>query len=223
MMVKGLFFARLQRASRAGLHPRRRQTGLYLLAVFLGVSGAIRLGTGVGLAFAETTKPQTAATASASAEQSTDASSAPVENGAGACAPDLGALAMLQSLKDREGRLAEQEGEAAEKEQTLTLARVEVDKKIVELQVAEAKLAATIAIADQAADKDVSQLVAVYESMKPKDAARLFGEMDPDFAAGFLAKMRPEAAAAVMSGLDPQKAYLISVKFAGRNANAPKS
>lgn len=221
MMVKGLFFRCLQRANRASLRPRRRQTGLYLLTVFLGVSGAIRLGTGVGLAFAETSKPQTAATAPA--EQSTDASSATVESNAGVCAPDAGALAMLRSLKDREGRLAEQEGKTAEKEQTLALARVEVDKKIVELQAAEAKLAATIAMADQAADKDVSQLVTVYESMKPKDAARLFGEMDPDFAAGFLAKMRPEAAAAVMSGLDPQKAYLISVKFAGRNANAPKS
>ena len=223
MMVKGLFFGCLQRANRASLRPRRRQTGLYLLTVFLGVSGAIRLGTGVGLAFAKTSMPQTAATAPALAEQSTDASSATVESNAGACAPDAGALAMLRSLKDREGRLAEQEGKTAEKEQTLALARVEVDKKIVELQAAEAKLAATIAMADQAADKDVSQLVTVYESMKPKDAARLFGEMDPDFAAGFLAKMRPEVAAAVMSGLDPQKAYLISVKFAGRNANAPKS
>jgi hypothetical protein len=35
--------------------------------------------------------------------------------------------------------------------------------------------------------------------------------------------MRPEVAAAILSGLDPQKAYLISVTFAGRNAEAPKS
>ena len=88
---------------------------------------------------------------------------------------------------------------------------------------AEQKLAATVAIADQAADKDVTRLVSVYEAMKPKDAARLFAEMDPEFAAGFLAKMRPEAAGAVLAGLDPAKAYAITAHLAGRNALAPKS
>jgi len=210
--------------ARKGSHPRRRQTGLCLLTLFLGVSGVIRLGNGVGLAYAETSKPPSPVAGAAPTGAGT---AEPVASGTWAtgatCPADAGALAMLQSLKEREGRLAEQEANAAEKEQSLTLARVAVDQKIADLRTAEAKLASTIAMADQAADKDVSQLVTVYESMKPKDAARLFGEMDPNFAAGFLAKMRPEAAAAILSGLDPQKAYLISVTFAGRNAEAPKS
>ena len=87
---------------------------------------------------------------------------------------------------------------------------------------AEEKLAATLAQTDHAADKDVARLVAVYERMKPKDAAPLFEEMAPEFAAGFLARMRPEAAAAVMAGLAPPRAYAISVLLAGRNAKAPK-
>jgi len=223
-MGQGLFSLPGVGLARQASSPRRRQTGLCLLTLFLGVSGMIRLGNGIGLAYAETAKVQGPVAAAAPMGADTAGSVANGTSAAGAtCPADAGALAMLQSLKSREERLAEQEANAAEKEQTLTLARAAVDQKIAELRAAEAKLASTIAMADQAADKDVSQLVTVYESMKPKEAARLFSEMDPKFAAGFLAKMRPEVAAAILSGLDPQKAYLISVTFAGRNAEAPKS
>ncbi|MEZ5673973.1 MAG: hypothetical protein R3D81_01625 [Thalassovita sp.] len=79
-----------------------------------------------------------------------------------------------------------------------------------------------MAVADQAAERDIGTLVAVYENMKPKDAAPLFEEMDPNFAAGFLSRMKPEAAAGIMAGLSPNVAYTISVVLAGRNAEAPK-
>ena len=86
---------------------------------------------------------------------------------------------------------------------------------------AEQKLAGTMALAESAAEDDLGKLTAVYESMKPKDAAALFSEMQPEFAAGFLGRMRPDAAAQVMTGLSPDVAYSISVVMAGRNASAP--
>ncbi len=185
---------------------RRRPGALFLMAAFLGLSGLLKVGAGLGAAMANTVEPSSA--------------SAPAPQ---ACEADGGTMAMLSALQEREARLAEQEKLAADQQATIGLARTEIDKKLTELARAEAKLAATIAQADQAADKDVSALVAMYESMKPKDAAKLFAEMDPDFAAGFLARMRPESAAGVLTGLDPSKAYAISVLLAGRNANAPKS
>jgi flagellar motility protein MotE (MotC chaperone) len=80
-----------------------------------------------------------------------------------------------------------------------------------------------VAVADQAADADVTRLVTMYENMKPKEAAPLFEVMAPDFAAGFLARMRPDAAASVLAGLNPKTAYTISVIMAGRNAGVPKN
>jgi flagellar motility protein MotE (MotC chaperone) len=82
-------------------------------------------------------------------------------------------------------------------------------------------LRAVLAIADGAAEGDLARLTAVYESMKPKDAAPLFEKMAPEFAAGFLGRMRPEAAGAILSGLPPDMAYSISAILAGRNATAP--
>jgi flagellar motility protein MotE (MotC chaperone) len=81
----------------------------------------------------------------------------------------------------------------------------------------------TLAIADGAAEKDLAKLTAVYEAMRPADAAALFQTMAPEFAAGFLGRMRPEIAAAVLAGMNPGKAYSISVLIAGRNATAPKT
>ena len=184
-----------------------RRGGLFFLALFLALSGTLRIGGGIGDALAETGAPEEAVTTEV----------------AETCTPDGGAEAILASLREREARLIVQEKSAAETQRNLAVARSEIDAKLAELEAAEQKLAATIAVADQAADKDVAALVAMYESMKPKDAARLFGEMAPDFAAGFLAKMRPDAAAAVLAGLEPAKAYAISVLLAGRNARAPKT
>ena len=106
--------------------------------------------------------------------------------------------------------------------QALSLAEQGARARLVELQSAEAALAATMTRAETAADADVARLVAVYEAMKPKEAAALFSEMEPQFAAGFLGRMKPEAAAAVMAGLPPKTAYSFSVLLAGRNAAAPR-
>lgn len=178
---------------------------LFVIAVLLAGSGLLRIGLGAGHALA----------------RSGEADAALVETPQ-ACEPDGGALAMLADLRAREERLARREEQAADRQQALVLARAEIDEKLAALVAAEERLASTLTLADAAADKDVARLVAVYEKMKPKDAAQLFGEMAPDFAAGFIARMKPEAAAAVMAGLEPQKAYTISVLLAGRNAAAPR-
>ncbi|MCB2135648.1 MAG: hypothetical protein KDE08_06840 [Rhodobacteraceae bacterium] len=187
---------------------RRASRGpLFVIAILLGVSGVLRLGTGAGHALTEAQK-HPADTASAEPQS---------------CQADPGAMAILAALKVREDRLAARESMIADQAQALALARSEIDKRLAALEAAEEKLAATLAQADQAAEQDVATLVAVYERMKPKEAAPLFEEMAPEFAAGFLARMRPDSAAAVLAGLDPKRAYTISVLLAGRNANAPRN
>lgn len=129
--------------------------------------------------------------------------------------------ALMEALKQREERLAVQESAALDRAATLALAQDVVALRLQELVAAEEKLAATLAQADGAAESDVLRLTAVYEAMKPGDAAALFETMAPEFASGFVGRMRPDAAAAVMSGLKSETAYAISVLLAGRNALAP--
>lgn len=104
----------------------------------------------------------------------------------------------------------------------LDLAEDVISRRIAELEKAEQALRDTLAIADQASEKDLLQLTELYQAMKPKDAAALFNGMDPEFSAGFLGRMRPAEAAAIMSGMEAEKAYAVSALLAGRNANAPR-
>lgn len=129
---------------------------------------------------------------------------------------------MLKAIQERQKHLEEGEARLWDRMQALNVAEKRLARTTSELVAAEAKLAATLAIADKAAENDLSRLTTVYETMKPKNAAQLFAEMAPEFAAGFLGRMRPSAAAQIMSALPSDGAYSISLFLAGRNAGAPK-
>jgi len=181
--------------------PQRRGT-LTIIAGFLIASAVIRVTTQTPPALAEEAAPSLAI----------DTQVAPVE-----VDKDL----FLAALQDREARLDEREAQLLDRIQALSVAEMEIDEKLAALIVAEERLSATIVAAESASATDVNQLTAVYENMKPREAAALFEEMPPEFAAGFLAMMQPDAAAMIMTELAPETAYSFSVVLAGRNANTP--
>ena len=138
-----------------------------------------------------------------------------------ACKTESDIAAVLGRLLERERAVEAREAALAGRAQALDLAEAKVRENIDALTAAQEALRATMAMAETAAEDDISRLTAVYENMKPRDAAAVFETMDPDFAAGFLGRMRPEAAAGIMAGLKAETAYGISVVLAGRNANVP--
>lgn len=186
--------------------PRKRagRGTLVILALLLASSGALRMGAGVGAALADS---DTAAVDGAVA--------APL-----ICPTPPAALA--EALTKRAGQVAAQEAALADRMAALALAESAVEARLAEMAAVENELSQTLSLADGAAEDDLVRLTAVYEAMKPKDAAALFETMAPEFAAGFLGRMRSDAAAAVMTGLSPESAYGISVLLAGRNALVPK-
>ena len=201
---------------------------ILLIVMLLFGSAALRVTTGAGEAIAKGAEAQhepllaedtdhADTTTDQHAEAAHDAPMAP---------PVLDrtqTASLLEALRDREAKVALREKQIEMRTKALSVADEEIQKRLVSLEQAEIALRKTLALAQTAAEDDLARLTAVYENMKPKDAAAVFEAMEPDFAAGFLARMRPDAAAAVMTGLAPEKAYSISVILAGRNANAPKS
>lgn len=184
---------------------RKQRSSLKFLAFFLFGSAALRITTHVPEAYAKTETP----------------SLEPAVNAPTECAPPPDVAQVLKALSDRETRLSKNEQALRDRMQALAVSDEIVTKKLEDLVAAEDRLRESIALAEVAAEDDLTKLTAVYENMKPQEAALLFEEMAPDFAAGFLGRMRPDAAAGVMAGLEPTTAYTISVILAGRNANAP--
>jgi flagellar motility protein MotE (MotC chaperone) len=183
--------------------PRRKmgRGALVILSLILASSGALRIGAGVGAAMANS---------------GTEHESLPLD-----C--PLPPAAVAAALVGREAHVKDQELALEERLAALALADQAISKRLLELQTAEEELKKTLSIADGAAENDLARLTAVYEAMRPADAAALFTTMAPEFAAGFLGRMRPEITAAVLAGMKPDKAYSISVLIAGRNATAPKN
>lgn len=190
--------------------PKRRSSKgtLLILALLLAISGALRLGDGIGIAVAR--------------------AAAPVEEGQidrPSPALDCPAppVAVAEALSERESRVLAKETALEDRLAALALADQAIQMRLDKLAAAEAQLSETLARADGASEEDLTRLTEVYQTMKPKDAAALFATMAPEFAAGFLGRMRPEVSAAILSGMTPENAYTVSVILAGRNAKVPKN
>ncbi len=181
---------------------RAGRGALVILSLLLASSGALRLGDGFGMALAR----------------------APIAgDGAAPLNCPTPPAALAKALSDRETQVASREAALAERLAALDLANAAIDQRMTALTEAEAKLSATLSLADGAAEADLARLTSVYEAMKPKDAAKLFASMDPEFSAGFLGRMQPAASAAILSGMPPDSAYAVSAILAGRNALVPKN
>lgn len=186
---------------------RRAPSTLGILVGLLLASAALRIAIGAGPALAEAEEMLAETPQVLPSEPDTCSGEIPEE--------------LLVALDAREERVTALEASLADRMQAMRVAEQEVQEQLDQLRLAEESLEATIASAETANDGDITNLVSVYESMKPAEAAALFEEMTPEFAAGFMARMRPDAAAAVMAGLEPATAYSISVVIAGRNALVP--
>lgn len=124
---------------------------------------------------------------------------------------------LIAGVEAKRKSLAERETVLEARERSADLLIQSIAHQLAELEAMEARLEGLLVGARTAAETDIAQLVSVYESMNPKNSARIFSEMPPDFAAGFLARMQPEIAGRVVAELPPEKAYSISVILAGRN------
>lgn len=183
---------------------------LWILAAIFVLSAGVRLASGTGAAIAKEMSELTHADLKK-------------ENVQGAsCTSTEETAALMTALIARELKVEEQELLLAQKWKAVEIARQEINENLRALEAAETRLEATMARSQTAAEDDLAKLTAVYEAMKPKEAAALFEAMSPEFAAGFLGRMRSDSAGAIMAGLKPETAYTISVLLAGRNANAPR-
>ncbi len=186
---------------------KRGKGSLVLIATFLIGSATLRLGIGASEALAR--------------EEPLFGSSDQPLNSAQTCEQPEDMRRLMAVFKEREERIERQENQIQTRMKALSVADGEVSRKLAALEQAEKQLRDMIAIADSAAENDLTRLTQVYETMKPKNVALLFEEMDPQFAAGFVGRMKPESAAGVLAGMKPEAAYSISVILAGRNANTP--
>ncbi|HMR31389.1 MAG TPA: hypothetical protein PKA13_00420 [Geminicoccaceae bacterium] len=118
-----------------------------------------------------------------------------------------------QQMGARETRLALREAALAEAEAQLARRADELDGMRRTLEEQMGKLA-------QGDDARIAQLVKVYETMKPKQAAEVFDRLDLELLTHVASRMREVKMAAVLAAMDPEKARRVTVELARRRAPA---
>ncbi len=78
-----------------------------------------------------------------------------------------------------------------------------------------------VAASRPGADPGIEQLVAIYEGMRPKEAASVMAQLDPVLAIRILLAMRERQAARVLGLLPPQQAADLTARIAQARQAAP--
>ena len=125
-------------------------------------------------------------------------------------------IELLQDLSKRRKELDAREQAVIQKEGLLTAAENRIDKKIVELQKVRTEIEGLIKTYDEQEEKEIKGLVQIYEKMKPKDAARIFDELDMSILLRVFDRMKASKSSSVLANMRPQKAKEITSRIAER-------
>jgi flagellar motility protein MotE (MotC chaperone) len=189
---------------------------LRLLPAVFVLGGALLLlkGTDVTLeARAETAAAATPSPSPAPADATAPAADPAADD---TQASSIGEVDVLTSLAKRRTELDAREQALGMRENLIAAAEQRVDGKITQLKLLQSQVQVLLGNRDDAEQKQLAALVKTYSSMKPKDAARIFNNLDEDVLLSVAAQMKPDVLGAVLAGMQPDQAQKLTVKLANR-------
>ncbi len=123
-------------------------------------------------------------------------------------------LDLLQALGERRAKLEQREAKLAEREGMLRAAESRIDQKIEELKSVQSKIEALVRENDDKKNADMDRLARIYETMKPKQAAKIFEELDQFVLIEVAQRMKNRALAPILAAMDPLKARALTGELA---------
>lgn len=128
------------------------------------------------------------------------------------------AVALADELKLRAQRIDRYLADIDARKAELANAEAAIQAKLVELKAIRAGIGARRTAASTAVQDDINRLVAVYDQMKPAEAAKVLTNLPPDFAAEILMRVQPEAGARIIAAVDPGQAAILTTHMGARSA-----
>lgn len=120
---------------------------------------------------------------------------------------------LLQQLAERRQVLESREQEFELRTGLLAAAESRIDKKVEELKVLRETISGLIKTFDAQQDAKLLSLVKIYENMKPKEAAKIFEELDMDTLLEVAERMKERKLAPIMAKMHPEKARDMTVEL----------
>jgi flagellar motility protein MotE (MotC chaperone) len=123
---------------------------------------------------------------------------------------------VLSSLAKRRAALDAREADVDMRTQVLAAAEARVDDKIATLKQLQDHIAALLGERDTAEKAQLASLVKTYTAMKPKDAARIFNNLDDSVLIPVAQAMKSDALAPILAAMNPEAAQKLTMKLADR-------
>lgn len=120
-------------------------------------------------------------------------------------------LLLASKLAERRNQLDKREQDLLTRENLITVAEQRVDQKIQEMETLRSQLQNMVNQASANQQQQLDNLVKIYETMKPPEAAKIFETLDQPVLLGVVQRMKPAKTAAIMAQMNPEKAKDITV------------
>ena len=127
-------------------------------------------------------------------------------------------LELLQRLVERRNELAERSRTLDQREALLEATEARIADKMNELKSLQAAIEALLVQYDDEEEARLQSLVKIYESMKPKEAARIFEELDILVLLDVIGRMKERKSAPILAKMNPLKAKTVTLELAQRRA-----
>ncbi|WP_265501944.1 MotE family protein [Paracoccus beibuensis] len=131
------------------------------------------------------------------------------------------AVALAEELRDRALRIERYMQDIDTRKQELATAEATLRERLQELRAQKDSLGATTAGDTQAVRTDIDRLIAVYDQMKPAEAAAVLTNLPADFAAEILMRVQPETGARIIAAVEPRQAALLTAQMGARSVRTP--
>ena len=134
-----------------------------------------------------------------------------------------GERAVLERLQDRRQELDARNRDIEMRESLLKAAEKRLDAKVSELKDLEGRVNTAIGSRDKAEADRFKSIVAMYENMKAKDAARIFDRLELKILVEVSTQMNPRKMSEILAQMTSEGAERLTVELANRASGPSKS
>ena len=134
-----------------------------------------------------------------------------------------GERAVLERLQDRRQELDTRGRDLEMRENLLKAAEKRLEAKVAELKDVETRVNSAMGSRDKAEADRFKSIVAMYENMKAKDAARIFDRLDLKILVEVSTQMSPRKMSEILALMTSEGAERLTVELANRASANPKA
>lgn len=121
---------------------------------------------------------------------------------------------LLKELAKRRDKIEHDKKSITVREQVLKATESKIDKKMADMKSLQLNIEKLMKEYDIKEQGKISSLVKIYETMKPKDAAKIFNELEMPILLKVVSNMKEVKVAPIIAAMTPTKARDISVELA---------